>query len=120
MTTKQDMWLEAMKLPKSAHIVYPDSEAIVYKGVKIEKKENDIRIYSTESDFYKDMTEDFIETDGFLECVNIYLRKKYLKQLDRVEMWIQKEVNGQKNHKRISNLKKFRENLITKYNEVNP
>jgi len=49
-----------------------------------------------------------------------FVAKKYLDQLDRVEKWIQKEVNGQKNHKRITNLKKFRENLITKYNEVNP
>jgi hypothetical protein len=120
MTIKLKMWYEAMKLPKSAHLVYPESEAVIYKGVKIEKTENDIKIYSTQSDFYSDMTEEFIQEDGFLLCVNIYLKKKYLDQLDRIEMWIQKEVNGQKNHKRITNLKKFRENLITKYNEVNP
>ena len=38
MTIKLKMWYEAMKLPKSAHLVYPESEAVIYKGVKIEKK----------------------------------------------------------------------------------
>jgi serine/threonine-protein kinase RIO1 len=119
MRIKQKMWHEALRIPKVAHLIYNESEAVIYRGVKIEKTDEDIKIYSTEADFYKDMTEEFIQTDGFVKCVEIYLKNKYLNQLDRVESWIQKEVNGQKNHKRISNLKKFRENLIIKYNEIN-
>ncbi len=119
MTIKQKMWSEALKMPNSAHITYKESEAVIYKGVKVSKSEDGIKIFSTETDFYTDMTEDFIQSESFEVCVRIYLKSKYLKQLDNVERWIQNEVNGQKNHKKINKLKKFRERLIIKYNEIN-
>lgn len=119
MTIKQKMWSEALKMPNSAHITYKESEAVIYKGVKVSKSEEGIKIFSTETDFYTDMTEDFIQSESFEVCVSIYLKSKYLTQLDNVERWIQNEVNGQKNHKKINKLKKFRERLIIKYNEIN-
>lgn len=111
------MWYQAMKLDP-AHIVYPEGEAIIYKGIKIERIENNVKIYSSNTDFYEDITYDFCIDEDFNTCVNAHLKAKYLTQLDKVERWIRNEMNGSKNHKKISNLKTRRLTIVNKYNEI--
>lgn len=92
--------------------------SIIYKGVKIVKDDQGIRIYSTETDFYTDMTYSFV-VGTFEESLENYLKNKYMRKLTAIENSIQKEINGKRNHKRYNYLKKLRETYLTKYNEVN-
>ena len=118
------MWDQADSLisRKKAYLTYNDgSKAVIYRGIKIENTDGDIKVYSADSEFYKDITELFIMNDelDFVSSVHAFLRRKYLKHLDRIEEWMKKEMNGQKNHKKITNLKSLREKTLGKYNEIN-
>lgn len=113
------IWAQARDLFTSAIIDGDDFESVIYRGIKLVRYEGIVRIYSTDSPFYDDITDSFIVDDDFLICVKYHLRAKYLRGLDKVERMITREMNGHKNHKRITYLKTMRETYLNKYNGVN-
>jgi hypothetical protein len=109
-----EIWEQANNMFKSVKI----DNAVIYKGVKVVKDDDGIRVYSTETDFYTDMTYSFV-IGTFEESLIAYLKRKYMNKLSVIEDSIQKEINGKRNHKRYNYLKKLRETYLNKYNEIN-
>lgn len=104
----------------AANLDAKDYEARIYKGIKMVKSESGIRVYSAETDFYKDITIWFDKSSSsFKDCAHEYLKHKYLNKLDEVERRVKQEINSAKNHKRVAALKVRRTNLLNKYNEIN-
>lgn len=112
------IWEQARDKYMSVHIDFEDSKSVIYKGIKIIKTHDDIRIYSTETDFYEDITDSFVK-DSFDIGLKQYLSDKYLRNLNYVENMIKNEINNNKNHKRFSYLKSMRVNILNRYNEIN-
>jgi len=64
-----EIWEQANSIFNAVRI----DNAIIYKGVKIVKNDDDIRIYSTETDFYTDITYSFV-IGSFEESLISYLK----------------------------------------------
>ena len=111
-----NIWEESRSLGVSLDT--DDHQAVIYKGIKVVNTDGDIRLYSTETDFYEDITSTFND-ETFKGFVNRHLKEKYLKKLDRIENLIKIEMNNYKNHKKFSYLKKRRNEYLKKYNEIN-
>tara|TARA_R110002124_G_scaffold71463_2_gene191514 strand:+ start:640 stop:999 length:360 start_codon:yes stop_codon:yes gene_type:complete len=118
MISLQEIWVQARTNIKATILDYEDTESVILRGVKILKIEDDIKIYCTDSEFYKEITDTFLMS-SFQDGVYDYLKGKYLRQLKIVEDSIKREMNNQKNHKKFKYLQSKRTNLIEKYNEVN-
>ena len=117
--TKDRLFVQARMLKHSVYIELEDEESVIFKGIKIIKNEDGIKIYSTDSEFYREIkyTKDFHEM-GFEYGAFKFLEQKYKKKLDQIEQGVQSEISTRKNHKRIAFLKELRETQITKYNET--
>jgi hypothetical protein len=118
MNTINDLWNQARSNKFGVKLDDDSSESVIYKGIKFVKDENGIRIYSTETDFYKDITKTFYKYD-YYRGVNEFLKKKYILFLNRIEASIRNEVNTSKNHKRFQYLQSMRKHYLNKYNEIN-
>lgn len=120
MDTLQRMWGEIQKIHGAANLDARDYQARMYKGIKMVRSESGIRVYSAETDFYREITIWFDKTSSsFMDCAHEYLKHKYLNKLDEVERRVKEEINSTKNHKRVAALKVRRTNLLNKYNEIN-
>lgn len=131
MTTYQDntaahlqrMWDEIQQIHTAADLSTRNEEARMYKGIKVVKQGDQIKVYSSENEFYKDVTCWFTSgdefNDSFLTCAHRYIKDRYLRRLDTIERRIKLEMNSSKNHKRFARLKTTRTNLLNKYNEIN-
>lgn len=117
-TTLTEVWKQARNKYLSVNLDTDEHQAIVYKGVKVIKTDDDVRLYCTDTDFYEEITKKFVNKT-FDEGVRMHLISKYLKKLKNIESLIQEELNNSKNHKRFSYLKSMREFYLNKYNEIN-
>ena len=117
--TLESLFIQARMTKKSVHIELSDEESVIFKGIKIIKNEDGIKIYSTGSEFYNQIYDisNFLY-GGFEYGVYMYLEYKYKNQLDKIELGVQSEISSRRNHKKIKWLKGLRENLIKKYNET--
>ncbi len=117
--TADRLFLQARMLKRSVHIQLEDEESVIFKGIKIIKNEDGIKIYSTNSDFYREIlkTDDFFN-EGFEYGAFRWLQSKYKNVLDKIEEGVQSEISSRKNHKRIAFLKASRQIQIHKYNET--
>jgi uncharacterized protein YutD len=111
------LWEEATSLSRGVRLKVGLTDAIIYKGIKFTKNKEVVKVYNTETDMYKDITDAF-KNGLFNENIKKVLRHRYVNKLKRIEIMIKNEMNGFKNHKRISTLKKYRENTLKKYNEI--
>lgn len=118
MISLQEIWKQARSNISLVRLDDDCTDSVIYKGVKIVNDDGNISIYSTESEFYIDITKVFLRK-SFKEGVYDFLCKKYLRQLNAVEKSIKTEMNNQKNHKKFKYLQAKRFNLIEKYNEIN-
>lgn len=118
MATLEQIWIQARSKHGSVSIDTDKCESVIYKGIKVVRDGSGIRIYSTETEFYKDITDEF-NMDSFTIGVKEYLKNKYLRTLDKIERAIKRNLNGSKNHKNFSYLKSMRETYLNKYNEIN-
>lgn len=118
MISLQEIWKQARSNISLVRLDDDCTDSVIYKGVKIVNDDGNISIYSTESEFYIDITKVFLRR-SFKEGVYDFLCKKYLRQLNAVEKSIKTEMNNQKNHKKFKYLQAKRFNLIEKYNEIN-
>lgn len=112
------IWLEARGKRFSVNLDTDNYLATIYKGVKLMKRGDKIRIYSTETDFYKDITDSFVN-GSFDNSLNLFLKNKYVRNLEKIENLIRIEISGNKNHKRYDYLKSMRNQILKKYNEIN-
>jgi hypothetical protein len=116
------MWEQMLKIPSAVNLDARDYQARMYKGIKMINTDGIIQVYSAETEFYTNITSWFASGDEFegtfMECVNQYLKDKYIRKLDNVEQSIMNEINSSKNHKRVAALKVRRTNLLNRYNEI--
>ena len=100
-----------------------EKEMYMYKGIKIVKILEDIRIYNTtklgltyqeisQGDYY------YFFKNGFRPGVKYVLRRTYKDKINQVNDKIQDEVNNRNNKKHYDALKIRRENLIYKYSKL--
>jgi len=116
----QRMWAEILGTHTAVDLSTKDYEARIYKGIKVVNDGEMVKVYSTHTPFYKDITYNFIIHGGsFKDCAHDYIKARYRDRLDEVERKIKMEMNSSKNHKRFSSLKVRRNNLLNKYNEIN-
>lgn len=113
----EHIYKQALITPNSVKIVLDDQESVIFKGIKIIKNEEGIKIYSTDTDFYTELNDTTLFENFELGVYN-FLESKYKRKLDRVGEMIQDEISTRKNHKRVSYLKETRNNLIEKYNDA--
>lgn len=118
MNTINNLWNQARSNRFGVKLDDENSESVIYKGIKVVKDQNGIRIYSTGTDFYKDITKTFYKYD-YYRGVNEFLKDKYIKALNKIEDYIRNEVNTSKNHKRFQYLQSMRKYYLNKYNEIN-
>jgi len=118
MISLQEIWKQARSNISLVRLDDDCTDSVIYRGVKIVNDDGNISIYSTESEFYIDITKVFLRK-SFKEGVYDFLCKKYLRQLNAVEKSIKTEMNNQKNHKKFKYLQAKRFNIIEKYNEIN-
>mgnify|MGYP000455665195 CR=1 FL=1 len=101
----------------------PYSVSVVFKGIKIENKDGDIKIYNTKlsGDFYKEVTkqqyEMFFEL-GFRQGVYRVAIENYMHSLSILTFKIRDEIGHRNNQKHYLALKVMRQNLMTKINET--
>ena len=100
-----------------------ETEMYMYKGIKIVKALDDIRIYNTTtfSLNYQEISEDdyyFFFKNGFRPGVKHVLRKTYKDKINKINDKIQDEVNNRNNKKHYDALKVRRDNLINKYSKL--
>ena len=88
--TADRLFLQARMLKRSVHIQLEDEESVIFKGIKIIKNEDGIKIYSTNSDFYREIlkTDDFFN-GGFEYGAFRWLQSKYKNVLDKIEEGVQ-------------------------------
>ena len=100
-----------------------ETEMYMYKGIKIVKVLDDIRIYNTTTFNlnYQEISEDdyyFFFKNGFKPGVKYVLRKTYKDKINKINDKIQDEVNNRNNKKHYDALKVRRDNLINKYSKL--
>ena len=102
---------------------YKNEEAYMYKGIKITKIDNDIKIFSTSNARYmyhemKDNQYILFHQLGFKEGVHTIVKKQYEGKIRLVNEKIKTEINTRNNKKHYDSLKLKRETLINKYSNL--
>ena len=114
----RSIWNQAKSKYRSVSMDTKNYESVFYSGVKVVNDSYSVRVYSLEKDFYEDITDYFLQDDFDIGLKN-FLRDKYLRRLDKIDILIQSEINGNKNHNRMAYLKSMRNIYLNKYNEIN-
>jgi len=120
---KEQLWEQAYNDVLATRLTTPDSVAMILKGVKIIKKDGDIKILNTKKggDFYKEITKQqyelFFEL-GFRQGVYRVAIDNYMHSLSTLTFKIRDEIGQRNNKKHYLALKIMRQNLMNKINET--
>jgi hypothetical protein len=121
---KQRIFEEAYNDGLSVRVTTPDSTSLIYRGVKVENVEGNIRILNMNrgGDFYREVTPEqynvFFEK-GFRKGVYDVCLDNYKRALDMLSVKIRNEVSKRNNVKHYESLKEYRNTIMNKINEVN-
>lgn len=120
----ETLWYEATIENKAANVSSSLEEAYLYRGIRIVKRDDVIKIYNTRKPGmnYKEITdEQYYEfyQNGFKKGAHIVLQSTYKEQIDKINAKIQGEVNSRNNKKHFEALKNRRQSLINKYSNLN-
>lgn len=121
---KQRIFEEAYNDGLSVRLTTPDSISLIYRGIKVENIDGNIRILNMNrgGDFYKEITPEqynvFFEK-GFRKGVYDVCLDNYKKALDMLSLKIRNEVSKRNNVKHYEALKEYRNTIMNKINEVN-
>tara|TARA_R100000742_G_scaffold3133_1_gene660 strand:- start:1334 stop:1717 length:384 start_codon:yes stop_codon:yes gene_type:complete len=120
----ESLWEDAVSDRKAINLNSNLEMAYMYKGIKIVRILDDIKIYNTRKlgIAYKEISPDEYEVFlqyGFRNGVHQVLKNTYQEQIEKINQKIQGEVNTRNNKKHYESLKVKRENLINKYSNLN-
>jgi hypothetical protein len=121
---KQRIFEEAYNDILSVRLTTPVSTSLIYRGVKVENVEGNIRILNMHrgGDFYKEITPEqysvFFDR-GFRKGVYDVCLDNYKRALDMLSLKIRNEVSKRNNVKHYEALKEYRNTIMNKINEVN-
>jgi hypothetical protein len=104
----------------STRLTTPVSEAYIYKGVKIEKDESDIRILNTKfnGDYYQEVSKEeyaIFEKNGWRVGCYLVATRNNRKALNIISTKIEDEIKTMKNLKRYNMLVKYRDIVIHRF-----
>lgn len=115
----EKIWYQAQADLFSTRLTTNESVSYIFKGIKIEKKESDIRIYNTKlsSGFYTELTDEeyevFLLRGWRIGCYMMSL-SNYRRSLDIISKKIVLEINGRKNQRHYATLKESRNNIMNR------
>ena len=121
---KQKIFDEAYDDILSVRLTTPSSISLIYRGVKVENVDGNIRVLNTHrgGDFYREVTPEqynvFFEK-GFRNGVYEVCLDNYKRALDMLSVKIRNEVSKRNNVKHYESLKEYRNTIMSKINEVN-
>lgn len=118
-----DLWYDADMSNRGVKMNHDDCESIIYMGIKIEKKDNDVRLLNTKKggNFYKEVTDeqyDMFFENGFLLGVYNVVKANTERSLQIVAETINEELTGTRNEKKYEYLKTKRMNLMNKLTDI--
>ena len=118
-----DIWKQAEEDYLCVNSSFGEKKSYIYKGIKIEKTADHIRIYNTKSHQiqYSEISgEDYyyFHTKGFREGVKKILKQVYINKINILNDLIKKELNTRNNKKHFKSLKFKRDNLLIKYRKI--
>jgi len=104
----------------STRLTTPTSEAYIYKGVKIIKDEDGVRVLNTKfnGDYYHEVTSEeyaIFEKNGWRVGCYIVATSNNRKALNMISEKIQEEIKTMKNLKRYNMLVKYRDTVIHRF-----
>jgi len=120
---KDKVFNEAYNDRLSVRIITRDSVSLVFRGVKVENKDNNITVYNTNKggDFYREVTPDQYQVffdKGFRHGVYEVNTSNYKDTLDMLSIKIRNEVASRNNLKHYNMLKEYRNTIMQKLSEV--
>jgi hypothetical protein len=123
MNTKEQIFNEAYNDRLSVRITTPDSVSLIFRGVKIENKDDNIKIYNLAKggDFYKEVTPKQYKVfadKGFRQGVYEVCMENYKDTLKMLSVKICNEVASRNNQKHYNSLKEYRTTIMNKISEV--
>jgi len=107
----------------SVRITTNNSVSLVFRGVKVENKDNNVTVYDTNKggDFYREVTPDQYQVffdKGFRKGVYEVNTSNYKDTLDMLSIKIRNEVASRNNLKHYNTLKEYRNTIMQKLSEV--
>ena len=104
-------------------ITTPESVSVLYRGVKVENKDGNVRILNMalNGDFYMEITDEQYKVffkKGFRQGVYEVCMSNYKRTLDVLSKDIRKEVSKRNNVKHYDALKEYRTTIMNKISEV--
>jgi len=120
---KNEIWRDATWFHKSTRLDTPYSKSRIFKGIKIENTDGDIKILNTKlnGDFYQEVSKEeyrMFYRLGFEQgCYEMCLAN-YRMSLNTIIRNIRDEIGSRNNQKHYQYLKTMRVNLMEKYTNV--
>lgn len=120
---KDKIWNDAKWFHKSTRLDTPQYKSMIFKGIKVENRDGDIRVLNTKlnGDFYQEITDEEYDTFysiGFEQgCYEMCL-SNYKRSLNVIIRSIRDEIGNRNNQKHYQYLKSMRLNLMEKYTNV--
>lgn len=117
------IWEQATRLHKATRLNTPQSMSMIFKGVKIENTDGDIKILNTKlnGDFYQEVSGEEYKmflVIGFEQgCYEVCL-SNYRRSLNTIIRNIRDEIGNRNNQKHYQYLKTMRDNLMEKYTNI--
>lgn len=121
--TLLDIWQQVIEDNVSVDMSYGNKQAYIYKGIKVVKMRDEIKILNTitvglEYEEIEEHLYDSFLSNGFRGGVVDVLRKSYLDRIDVLNKSIKKEINSRNNKKHYKSMKVRRGELINKYSKI--
>lgn len=118
-----DLWYDADMSNRGVKMQHDGCDSIIYMGIKIERKDNDVRLINTKKggNFYKEITDeqyDMFFENGFLLGVYNVVKVNTERSLNVVTETINEELTGTRNEKKYEYLKTKRMNLMNKLTDI--
>ena len=118
-----NIWNEAVNDALSTRLTTSESVSYIRKGIKIENKNEQIKIYNTKfaNDFYKELTKEqyelFLLRGWRVGCYTMAI-SNYRRSLERLSKKIITEINTRKNGRHYQALKETRNDLMNRFTET--
>jgi hypothetical protein len=116
----EQVFKQASRDELSTRLTTPISESYIYKGVKIIKDEDGIRVLNTKvnGDYYQEVTKEeyaIFEKNGWRTGCYLVATSNNRKALNIISEKIQEEIKTMKNLKRYNMLVRYREVVINRF-----
>ena len=123
MCTVESIWEDAFADEMSFHMTnaVTKTEALIFKGYKIEKSDGGIQMLRPVGEHYEELTGrgcELICNKGWRNGIYTLLLYQYQQELEVISDKIRSEVNTRRNDKHLRSLKKSRERITKDYAKI--